>query len=51
MEEVISYLLSNPEIIQQVKDGTVSLVGVQEADVNLILNEVDGLISPNYYWR
>ncbi|MRI65891.1 competence pheromone ComX [Gracilibacillus thailandensis] len=51
MEELVIYLLNNPEIIQQVKDGNASLIGVEKEEVHSIIKEVDELITPNYYWR
>lgn len=51
MEELVIYLLNNPEIIQLVKDGKASLIGVDKEEVSSIIKEVDGLITPNYYWR
>lgn len=51
MGNIIVYLLSNPEVIQQLQDGSISLEGIGKEDVALILKEVNEFIAPLYYWR
>lgn len=51
MDEFVVYLLNNPEVFQQVKDGSASIIGVEKEEISTIIKEVNDLITPNYYWR
>ncbi|WP_071396585.1 competence pheromone ComX [Bacillus tuaregi] len=53
MQEVVQYLLSNAEILEKLKEGTVSLIGVNAEELRAILEVfVEGSIVPKVeYWK
>lgn len=42
LEEIIYYLMNNPEALQQVQSGLASLVGVSEEEAQTILDVING---------
>lgn len=53
MQEIIQFLISNEEVLNKVKDGTASLVGVNAEEVKAILEIfIDGAVTPKaYIWK
>ena len=53
MQEIIQFLISNEEVLNKVKDGTVSLIGVNAEEVKAILEIFsDGVALPKaYLWK
>lgn len=53
MQEIIQYLMNNEEILNKVKEGTASLVGVNTEEVKAILEIFfDGVVTPKaYIWK
>lgn len=53
MQEIIQFLISNEEVLNKVKDGTVSLIGVNAEEVKAILEILsDGVSLPKaYLWK
>lgn len=53
MQEVIQYLINNGDVLNNVKEGTVSLLGVNVEEVKAILEVFfNGEIAPKaYYWE
>ncbi|MGN7942879.1 competence pheromone ComX [Virgibacillus sp. 6R] len=51
MQEIVNFLLENPEVIEKVMNGQASLLGVELDDV---LSVIEGILSTdklmNYYW-
>lgn len=52
MQEVIQYLINNPDILNKLSEGTVSLLGVSTEQLKAILQVFfDGQVTPKaYYW-
>lgn len=53
MQEMVQYLINNAEVLEKVKEGTASLVGVTAEQLKAILEVFnDGQITPKaYYWE
>lgn len=53
MQEIIQFLMNNTDVLEKVKEGTASLVGVTGEEVKAILEVFfDGQIAPKvYYWE
>lgn len=53
MQEIIQFLISNEEVLNKVKDGTASLIGVNAEEVKAILEIItDGAVTPKaYIWQ
>ena len=53
MQEVILYLINNLDTISKIKEGTVSLIGVDPEELKAILEVLTGEdITPSmYYWQ
>jgi len=52
MQEIIQFLVNNPDVLVKVKEGTASLIGVNAEEVKAILDVFfGGSITPKaYYW-
>lgn len=52
MQSVIQFLINNADVLNKVKEGTASLVGVNPEELKAILEVFfDGQITPRaYYW-
>jgi competence protein ComX len=52
MQDVIQFLINNADVLQMVKEGTASLVGVSPEELKAILEVFfDGQIVPkSYFW-
>ncbi|MGM0922425.1 MAG: competence pheromone ComX [Bacillota bacterium] len=52
MQEIVNFLVENPEIIEKVANGEASLLGVKNVDE--VLGLIEGLLSTtrttNMYW-
>lgn len=53
MLDVIQFLVNNPEVLNQVKNGTASLIGVNPEQTKAILDVfLEQQIVPKvYYWQ
>lgn len=53
MQEVIQFLMNNEEVLNKVKEGTASLIGVNAEEVKAILEIFfDGTVTPKVYvWK
>ncbi len=53
MLEVIQFLVGNLDVLEKVKDGTASLIGVNSEELKAIYEVFfDGTITPSaYYWE
>lgn len=53
MQNIIEFLISNADVVEKVKEGTASLVGVTGEEVKAILEVFfDEQIAPKvYYWE
>jgi competence protein ComX len=53
-KEVVEYLMKNPEVIEKVKEGKVSLTGLSEIEQQAVLDVFESLGStpgsPFEYW-
>lgn len=53
LQEIIRFLAENPDVLEQVKEGTASLIGVSEDEKQAILKAfVQGVVGtgPEEYW-
>lgn len=53
MQELISYLVENADVLDKVKAGTVSLLNVTSTEIQAILDVFDsssGLVKKAGYW-
>ncbi|AXI01087.1 competence pheromone ComX [Sporosarcina sp. PTS2304] len=52
MQEIIQFLINNVDVLEKVKDGTASLVGVSREELKAILEVFfNGQITPTaYFW-
>lgn len=52
MQEIVNFLLENPEVIEKVMNGQASLLGVELDDV---LSVIEGILGAgklmNFYWH
>ena len=53
MLDIIQFLINNTDVLNKVKDGTASIVGVSQEELKAILEVFfDGHITPKvYYWQ
>ncbi|KAA9020505.1 competence pheromone ComX [Niallia endozanthoxylica] len=53
MQDIIQFLINNADVLVKVKEGTASLVGVNDEELKAIFEVFFGeRISPMaYYWR
>lgn len=51
MQEMIRFLMENPEVIEKLKSGTVSLVGLDEHEVQAIIKVFSQSVTPLGYWK
>ncbi len=53
MQEVVEYLLENPDVLFMVKEGTASLIGVSSEELKAILEVFFGesILPKSYYWK
>lgn len=53
MQDIIQFLINNHDVLNKVREGTASLVGVSPEEVKAILEVFfDGTITPRaYYWQ
>lgn len=53
MQEVINFLISNPDVFEKLKNGTISLLGVSSDEVKAIIDVLGGSASPIKagYWN
>lgn len=53
MQEIIQYLVNNPDVLNKVSEGTVSLLGVSAEQLKAILQVFfDGQVAPKaYFWK
>ncbi|MED3764597.1 competence pheromone ComX [Ureibacillus terrenus] len=51
MQEIIRYLMNNPEMLEKLKNGTVSLAGLDEVEAQAIIKVFDLSVTPLGYWR
>ncbi|MBU7591438.1 competence pheromone ComX [Metabacillus halosaccharovorans] len=51
MDIIINYLIENPDILEKVKNGTASLLGVTEDEKSAILTSFNDLNLQSYFWR
>ncbi|MBD8007621.1 competence pheromone ComX [Bacillus norwichensis] len=53
MLEMVQYLLNSPDVLVKVKEGTASLIGVNEDQLKAIMDAFSGEnISPKIrYWK
>ncbi|MBM7605436.1 competence protein ComX [Metabacillus crassostreae] len=51
MQEIVNFLIENPEVLEKVVNGQASLLGV---DIEDVLGLVEGIVGSgtlkNYYW-
>lgn len=51
MQEIVNFLVENPDVLQKVINGEASLLGV---DLDDVLGLIEGIINAgnlkNYYW-
>lgn len=45
LQQIIEYLIQNPDVIEKVKEGTVSLIGLSETEQQAILEVFNNTIS------
>lgn len=52
LQNVVEYLIQNPDVKEKVKEGTASLIGLTEMEKKAVLDvfENSGSISPLLYW-
>lgn len=52
MQDVIQFLINNTDVLNKVKEGTASLIGVNAEEVKAILEVFfDGAVTPKaYFW-
>lgn len=51
MQEIIQFLVNNPDVLGKVKEGTASLVGVNGEELKAILDVIFGdAVSPKAYY-
>lgn len=52
MQDVIQFLIHNPDVLSKVKEGTASLIGVNSEELKAILEVFfeDQVITPKAYW-
>jgi competence protein ComX len=50
MQEMIRFLMENPEVIEKLQKGTVSLIGLSELQVKAIVKVSSESIEPLRYW-
>lgn len=53
MQEIINFLVQNPEVIEKIQNGTASLLGVNVDEVKAILDALSGensLVKRMDYW-
>lgn len=52
MQEVVEFLINNADVLEKVKEGTASLIGVGAEELKAILEVFfDGAVNPKaYYW-
>ena len=52
MQDIIHFLVQNPDVVQKVKEGTASLVGVSLDEVKIILDLVSDTFQMRAgYWQ
>ncbi|PYZ98740.1 competence pheromone ComX [Alteribacter lacisalsi] len=54
MKEVVQFLLENPDLVEKVKNGTVTLIGVSKSEAEAIisvLHNKESLSGSSHYWR
>lgn len=51
MELTVNYLVKNPEVIELVKKGMASLVGVTKEEEQAIINSFDENSTRSYHWN
>lgn len=53
MQEVINFLIGNPDVLEKLKNGTVSLLGVSFDEVKVIIDVLtgDSSIIKAGYWN
>ncbi|MFS0647060.1 competence pheromone ComX [Siminovitchia sp. 179-K 8D1 HS] len=53
MQEVVQYLINNPDVLIKVKEGSASLIGVNEEQLTAIMDVFFGKsIAPKaYFWK
>ncbi|MBE1555111.1 competence pheromone ComX [Sporosarcina limicola] len=51
MQEVIQFLVNNSDVVEKVKEGKASLLGVNAEESKAILEIFfEGQVTPNYYY-
>jgi hypothetical protein len=52
MQDVIQFLINNADVLQMVKEGTASLVGVSPEELKAILEVFSGdqILPKAYFW-
>ncbi|KKB33124.1 competence pheromone ComX [Bacillus thermotolerans] len=51
MEMVIQYLIEHPEVVEVVKEGMASLLGVTQEEEQAIIQSFNDIKIYSYYWH